>query len=69
MLQLDQVLNSQAFKSILPTMDDMIKDIHPNPKVRMYYVAMRIMGLDEYHAKKFLNYEIQRRNNLANIKK
>ena len=47
-------LFSPAFNAIFPTLDEMIKDIHPDIKVRKIYALLRTKGLSENQAKEYI---------------
>lgn len=62
-------LFSPAFNVIFPAIDEMIKNIHPNIKVRKIYAFLRTKGFDPEQAKEYIdslslsptNHEIQRK--------
>lgn len=47
-------LFSPAFEAIFPTLDEMIKNVHPSQKVRKVYALLRTKGLTEIEAKEYL---------------
>lgn len=60
---MEKELFTPAFNAIFPTIDETIKQIHPDIKVRKIYALLRTKGLSEYEAKEYLI-----KNNLINTK-
>ena len=46
---------SQAFNAVFPTLDEMIKEIHPDIRVRKIYAYLRTKGVSQEDAKKYIN--------------
>lgn len=46
---------SPTFNAIFPTLDEMIKDFHPDIRVRKIYTFMRTQGLSQEEAREYVN--------------
>jgi len=48
-------LFSPQFEAIFPTIDETIKNIHPDIRVRKVYAFLRTKGLSEEEAREYIN--------------
>ncbi len=52
---MEKEIFSPAFNAIFPTLDDMIKQVHPDVRVRKIYAFLRTKGLSEEESKEYVN--------------